>query len=254
LRTIIALSWALAAPWPASAATDDFACRTKAIGSATVRAVVDGRTLMLADDRELRLGGIEVGAGEGARAALQGLVGTGEIAMAELGPRSDRYGRVVALATPAGAAEPLQITLLAQGLARVSGRVGDAGCAVAFRDAEEAARDLGFGLWSDPPYLPQRADRPDEILAREGRFSLVEGIVLSVHENRGTIYVNFGRRWSRDFTATVAKRNERRFAAACMQLKNLTGQRVRVRGTVEQRGGPLIELASPEQIELATPQ
>jgi hypothetical protein len=39
-----------------------------------------------------------------------------------------------------------------------------------------------------------------------------------------------------------------------MQLKNLTGQRVRVRGMVERRGGPLIELASPEQIELATPQ
>jgi hypothetical protein len=78
--------------------------------------------------------------------------------------------------------------------------------------------------------------------------------VASVRERGGTLYLNFGHVWSRDFTATVAKRNERRFVAAGMQLKNLTGQRVRVRGMVERRGGPLIELASPEQIELATPQ
>jgi hypothetical protein len=143
LRTIIALSCALAAPWPVYAA-DDSACTTKAIGSAAVRAVVDGRTLMLADGRELRLGGIEVGAGEGARAALQAVVGTAEIAMAELGPRSD--GRVVALATPAGAAEPLQITLLKQGLARMSGRVGEARCAAVFRRAEIHARGSGVGV------------------------------------------------------------------------------------------------------------
>jgi endonuclease YncB( thermonuclease family) len=185
LRTIIALSCALAAPWPVYAA-DDSACTTKAIGSAAVRAVVDGRTLMLADGRELRLGGIEVGAGEGARAALQAVVGTAEIAMAELGPRSDRYGRVVALATPAGAAEPLQITLLKQGLARMSGRVGEARCAAVFRRAEIHARGSGVGVWS--------------------------GRVASVRERGGTLYLNFGH----VFTATVAKRNERRFvAAAC---------------------------------------
>ena len=75
--------------------------------------------------------------------------------------------------------------------------------------------------------------------------------MLSVGESGGTIYVNFGRRWSEDFTVTVLKRNERRFITAGLELKKLAGRHVRVRGTVEERGGPWIEASRPEQIELA---
>jgi hypothetical protein len=88
-------------------------------------------------------------------------------------------------------------------------------------------------------------------LAERGRFALVEGQVLSVRESRGTIYVNFGCRWSEDFTLTVLKRNERAFAAAGVNLKKLSGRRIRVRGFVEERGGPWIEATRPEQLELA---
>ena len=80
---------------------------------------------------------------------------------------------------------------------------------------------------------------------------MVEGKILSVRESGATIYVNFGRRWSDDFTVTVQKRNERNFTAAGLELKKLAGQHVRVRGTIEERGGPWIEAARPEQIEIA---
>ncbi|HYA07469.1 MAG TPA: thermonuclease family protein, partial [Xanthobacteraceae bacterium] len=56
------------------------------------------------------------------------------------------------------------------------------------------------------------------------------------------------------FTVTVLKRNERNFAAAGLDLKRLTGRRVRVRGFIEQRGAtrsPQIEAERPEQIEIA---
>ena len=43
--------------------------------------------------------------------------------------------------------------------------------------------------------------------------------MLSVRESGGTIYVNFGRRWTEDFTVTVAKRNERTFADAGPAVK-----------------------------------
>lgn len=252
MRNIIALACALACVWPfARAGADESACKTKAIDTGSVRAVRDGRTLVLADGREVRLAGIETARGGAAQAALQDHVGNDEIELFQLGPATDRYGRVIALVRPAGAAEPVQITLLSQGLARMSGRVGEAGCAAEFRRAETAARAAGLGLWSDPSDVMQQAERPGEILLQRGRFTLVEGTVVSVRESGGTIYVNFGQRWSEDFTATVAKRHERRFAAAGMSLKHLTGQRVRVRGTVEERGGPWIELATPEQIEIA---
>ena len=91
--------------------------------------------------------------------------------------------------------------------------------------------------------------RPSSSKSR-GRFALVEGKVVSVRESGGTIYVNFGRRWSEDFTVTIAKRNERVFSAAGLAPKSLSGQRVRIRGWIEERGGPWVEAARPEQIEV----
>ncbi len=72
---------------------------------------------------------------------------------------------------------------------------------------------------------------------------------MSVRESGGTIYVNFGRRWTRDFTVTVLKRQRRAFAAAGIDLKQLEGRRIRVRGFIERRGGPIIAASAPEQIE-----
>ena len=113
------------------------------------------------------------------------------------------------------------------------------------------ARAGGLGLWADPYYVIRHAEDPAGILAVRGRFAVVEGKVLSVRESGATIYVNFGRRWSDDFTVTVQKRSERSFTAAGLELKKLAGQHVRVRGTIEERGGPWIEAARPEQIEIA---
>jgi len=65
--------------------------------------------------------------------------------------------------------------------------------------------------------------------------------------------VNFGPHYTEAFAVTIAKRNERQFAAAGLEPKSLSGRRVRVRGFVEARGAPpgspAIEAAHPEQIE-----
>jgi hypothetical protein len=116
---------------------------------------------------------------------------------------------------------------------------------------ERSARRAKLGLWADPYYDLRRAEDPAGILAERGRFTLVEGKVLSVRESGATIYVNFGRRWTQDFTVTIAKRHERSFAAAGVEPKKLEGRRVMVRGWVEERGGPWIEATRPEQIEIA---
>lgn len=233
----------------AARAEEKAVCNPELIGTATVRAVSDGRTVALADGRTLRLAGIEVLPGDSA--ALEAAVAGRDIALSRLGPDTDRYGRISALINVLGEPKPVQVALLAQGHARVAAGVGDKACAVIFLAAERAARAARLGLWSDATYLTKQAEMPGQVLAERGRFALVEGTVLSVREVGGTIYVNFGRRWSEDFTVTVQKRNERRFAAAGLELKKLAGQRVRVRGTIEERGGPWIEAANPEQIEVA---
>jgi hypothetical protein len=84
---------------------------------------------------------------------------------------------------------------------------------------------------------------------KRGQFALVEGKVLSVRESGSTIYVNFGRRWTRDFSVSIRRRLQKSFTAAGVEPKTLQGERIRVRGWLEQRNGPAIEVDAPEQIE-----
>jgi micrococcal nuclease len=50
---------------------------------------------------------------------------------------------------------------------------------------------------------------------------------------------------------TVLRRMGRAFGAAGVDPKKLEGRRIRVRGWIEQRGGPIINAETPEQIEFA---
>jgi hypothetical protein len=141
--------------------------------------------------------------------------------------------------------------MLARGFARVSTNVGDRPCAQELLARERAAREAKLGLWREPYYAIVAAESWAELIAERGHFTVVEGKVSSVRESGGTIYVNFGRRWSQALTVTILKRHERSFAAAGMEPKRLENRRVRVRGWVEDRNGPRIEATRPEQIEIA---
>jgi len=224
-------------------------CKLTGIGSTQVAAVRDGRTLMLDDGRELRLAAIE--AGDDSRHALELLVDGRPLRLERLAAESDRYGRLVAFAFAGDAQQSLQQALLAEGQARVSARIGDKACADALLTIERAARAARRGLWADPNFAPLRAENIAQLQAERGHFALVEGKVLSVRESGATIYVNFRRRWTRDFTVTILRRQQRAFAAAGIEPKQLEGRRIRVRGWIEQRGGPIIAAEAPEQIEFA---
>lgn len=241
------------------------ACGGETIARGIVSHVIDGRTFVLDDGREVRLAAIEVppiplpqepgAAADGApsRNGLATLLEGTEVVLKQAEPqKTDRYGRVVAFAATAreGVEHSVQGELIAAGLARVAARVGSRGCAAELLARENAARSAKLGLWAGSYYDTLNADNPADVLAARGRFALVEGRVVSVRESGATIYVNFGRRWTEDFTVTILKRNARNFAAAGLDPKILAGRRVRVRGWIEERGGPWIEAARPEQIEI----
>jgi hypothetical protein len=141
--------------------------------------------------------------------------------------------------------------MVAGGYARVAAQVETTACAAELLSRERAARAGKLGLWADPYYGLLGAESLAELRAEQGHFAVVEGKVLSVRESGGTIYVNFGRRWSQALTVTISKRHERIFAAAGMPPKTLENRRVRVRGFVDERNGPRIEATRPEQIEIA---
>jgi endonuclease YncB( thermonuclease family) len=240
------------------------ACRFEPAGTAKVRAINDGRSFILEDGREIRLAGIEVPlppaagesgpkaeAGLAARAALQSMLADQTVELRQNAVPADRYGRSVALAFVTGAQRSLAHEMLARGFARVSAHVGDRACAEELLAHEQAARRAKLGLWSEPYYVIVAADKGAELAAERGRFTVAEGRVWSVRESAGTIYMNFGRRWTQSLTVTVSKRDEGGFAAAGVDPKRLESRRVRVRGWIEERNGPRIEATRPEQIEIA---
>lgn len=235
-------------PLIACSAAAQETCKLTATGTATVAGVRDGRTLLLADGRELRLAAIEVSGAS--RDALQRLAGGRGVRLEQLTTDRDRYGRMVAFVYTEDTQQSVQEAMLAQGQARVSARIGNKACADMLLKAERAARTAHRGIWADPNFAPLRSENVTRIGAARGQFALIEGKVLSVRESGATIYLNFGRRWAQDFTVTILKRHRREFSAAGIDPKFLEGRPIRVRGWIEQRNGPVIEADAPEQIEL----
>ena len=243
----VALLGLLVAAAPADAA----GCAFEPQGEGRVAAVIDARTFRLTDGREIRLAGIEPVAGAKANrtAALAAVIAGREVTLSGDDDSPDRYGRQPAFVHVAGSESPVQSVLLAQGEALVSADIADRDCAAALFAAESEARRAKRGTWADPAAI-KNAESPGDILAGIGRFTLVEGRVLSVRQAGATTYLNFGRNWTRDFAVTISRRVATAHAAAGIGLKSLENRRIRVRGWVEARGGPRIEVLRVGQIEM----
>jgi endonuclease YncB( thermonuclease family) len=231
---------------PALAAS---ACSFEAQGEGRVSAILDARTVRMDDGREVRLAGIEALTTDSS-AALSALVAGRNVTLHGETDAPDRYGRQPAFAFVEQATASVQSQLLAQGHALASGTVADKACAAELAAAEAAARRARRGIWADRAAI-KNAESPGDILVRIGQFTVVEGKVLSVRQAGATTYINFGRRWTRDFAVTISRRVWPAFEAAGISLKSLENKRIRVRGWIEARGGPRIEAAQTGQIEMA---
>ena len=86
----------------------------------------------------------------------------------------DRYGRQTAFIYLGLSASSVQSDLLARGDALVSADVTDKACAAELTAAETAARQARRGSWAESSVV-KNAERPGDILARIGHFTIVEG-------------------------------------------------------------------------------
>ena len=228
---------------------DAAGCAFEPQGEGRVVEIVDARTLRLADGREVVLEPVVT---ETARrtSALSAILAGRDVTLRGEDDTPDRYGRQPAFVFLAPSETLVQGQLLAQGEALFSGAVTDKDCASVLMAAEAEARQARRGTWADPTAI-KNAESPGDILAGIGRFTVVEGRVLSVRQAGATTYLNFGRSWTRGFAATISRRMVAAFeAAAGTGVKSFENRRIRVRGFVEARGGPRIELLRVGQVEL----
>ena len=227
--------------------------------------VLDGETLALDDGSQVRLIGalapraLDAGADEGtwplaeaAKSALEELSLGRSVELGFAGRRTDRYGRMMAQVFVRTDDKRLwlQGEMLRQGHARAYALPGSSDCLDDLVAAEKQAREARLGLWGHASYQIRPANRHWELLRFRSTYQLVEGEVLATADVRGRVYLNFGEDWRQDFTITVQPSNRRQFAEAGMDLLALKGRRVLVRGWIERRGGPLIEVYHPAQLEI----
>jgi micrococcal nuclease len=222
------------------------------VSKATVSEVADSRSLRLADGRTIHLAGIEPFGlltsdpdpmEADLRRRMIELVENREIDVQIVATEPDRYGRFSAMVAFEGLL--LQEAIAREGLA-IAFAGGDAlPCFDRIIAAETEARGKHRGFWTGE--LPQA--RPEALASRIGSFAIFEGRVVSVGNRRSRTYLNFGFRWSEDVTAEIAAEDRELFGGEAVLLA-LAGQRVRVRGFLEQKGGPMVVLRSPLQLEV----
>lgn len=253
----------VAVPPHANAADGDCALPAKT-RRAVVR-IIDGDTLLLDDGSEVGLVGALAPAppaGDGdwmtwppavaARKALEALTHGQSVDIAFEDRQSDRHGRLLAqvFVGEGDGRRWLQGALVAAGHARAFSHVRSRGCARALIARETAARRAKLGLWGNAAYAVREAWRTRDLLRAVQTYQIVEGEVVDVADRRRTVYINFGRVWREDFTVLIERRSRSQFDSSTIDLLALKGRRVRVRGWIEESGGPMIKVTHPEQIEV----
>lgn len=243
---------------PRKASTD---CPVGAAVFARVRGVDERLDILLDDGRFVHLAGLDPARptpdaperDNEARAVLAQKILGRMIGLVALGDNRDRWGRTPVFGFFSGAAEAepsIALFLLRTGLARVKPRSEIHPCVKAWLAAEAEARADRRGLWADPYYAVIRAEDNSGFAEKAATDVIVEGKVAAVVPGQFGLRLQFGTGHGRNFSVIILQRNTRIFEQAAMKINSLVGRTIRVRGLLDMRFGPQIEVGSPDELEL----
>ncbi len=230
-------------------------------GDSTTAAVVEGRLeLRLADGRLLRLVGLDPAEGtpdqpdraEMARAQLARLVAAQPVSFNLVDGKPDRWGRLPALAfLPSGLS--LAQAALDAGLGRYLAEPAAHPCRDRLLAAEVAARAARLGLWEDAYYAVLAPDDGSSFAERSGTTVVAQGRLTEVAAGPYRTELRFAARdrTGRDFlSVSIPPRAAKSFKDQGVDLSSLIGHTVRVRGLLDLRFGPRLEVGSPDALEV----
>lgn len=238
------------------------ACPAAGLQKAKVARIDDRLDLTLQDGRSLHLAGLDPveptpdapDFPDRAKSALAAKL-AGGISFLPLAARPDRWGRIPAfvfVAQPADSPGGLAAFLLAQGFARYMPVPEAHPCVAVFRAAEEKARKDRRGLWHDPYYAILTATNRAAFADRAATNVIVEGRLIAVTANHYRTSLAFTPKRGHGLSVTILRRNVARFEQSGLHFGALIGHTLRVRGLLDLRFGPEIEISSADAIELVT--
>lgn len=179
---------------------------------------------------------------------LRAVVNGSRAGYAPKSPR-DRHERKVAQIF-IGEGTWLQAELVRSGLARVEPETPGSACVEHLLELEADARRRKAGFWADADLQVKEAWATRRLRRLENTYQIVSGKVAKVAETKRFTYINFGKDWRTDFTASIRSRTAKRLQKTGLKLSKLAGRTVRIRGWITYRNGPMIEITQAGQIEL----
>lgn len=237
----------------------------------TVTKVEDRLELRLADGRLIRLAGLDPALdtpdhpdqAETTRVAFAALFDHQTMTAHIVSARPDRWGRITGLAFASGGPAASQsgglaTAAVASGLGRYLAEPASSQCRDALIDAEAKARQAKLGLWADPYYAVLAVDDRKAFAERSGTIVVAEGRLVAVQPGpyRTKLRLAPGDRGSYGghvLVATILPHTMKAFESRHVDLASLTGKTLRIRGLLDLRFGPQIELAGPDVIEVVPP-
>lgn len=255
---------ALAAPAATKASSD--MCQLTAGPFDVVTRVIDAETIELESGMQVRLIGTMPARASDvfsesnfaletkARSYLEALVLGRSIQIAYGGRRRDRYSHELAhvFVPMANGSAPqwVQAEMLSAGVARAYALSDNSTCLHQLLAHEKMARAERRGLWALDIYKPLPAADSTTLMAARSRFVIIEGKIAALARTKSAAYLNFGADYRSDFTIRIGKEVLAAHPDFERTLESLAGQTVSVRGWIERRNGPMIDLVDPAELEV----
>ncbi len=257
----------LVMPYAAGAETSVSACAAPAHLEDGVAKIIDADTFETKSRRIIRLSGLqapkrpivrngreEASLAQRGKKTLAKLILGKPVVLVPDNNKTDRYGRTIAQvfmrSTTAGEFVWIQAEMIKRGLARAYPNTTEAFCLTELLKLEKDARKNQAGLWKEPFFQVSKAEDLKQLNRSIGRLQLVEGRVEGVSVRRTRSYINFSKNWNSDFTVTVNRNVHKKFTQSGVNLEDLAGKRIRVRGWLDRRNGPTISARHVAQIEI----
>jgi endonuclease YncB( thermonuclease family) len=242
------------------------ACPAQGDSRAVVAGVDERLDVALEDGRILHLAGVDPPRPTPeapeldmqARDRLAAIIRGRTVSFTSLAPKPDRWGRIPAFVfveVSDAADHSIAAMLLEAGFARVRPQAEIRPCLKIWLAAEAEARRAGLGLWADPYYAILAVGEGSAFAEKAATDIIVEGRLADAVAGRTGVRLEFGpleagSGRSRNFSVIILQRNVRIFEQAGMKFNSLIGRNLRIRGLLDMRFGPQIEISSPDEVEL----
>lgn len=263
-------------------------CGGSTAEQATIAAVEPRLEIRLADGRRLRLVGLDPALqtptdpdlAEVSRSRMAALALGRPALVSLLSAMPDRWGRLAAsvrISAPAPEGGDLAEAVIGAGLGRYLAEPEAHPCRGALLAAEHRARDARAGLWADPYYSVVAVDDRAALSERAGTLVVAQGRLLAVRagpfrtklyfaepaastpDSRSPDLADAVQRRRRVYAPhrdrlaiVIPRRATARFNASGKDVSKDIGSTLEVRGLLDLRFGPQIEIADPDAIEIVT--